>query len=75
MIELFVAYGNKMMSKKNHHTLGYQSHQTLKEKKRIVQFETGNWKIIIRPYKEPVLNKATYVCSAIYGYSDRFNVG
>ena len=54
------------MSKQNHHTLGYHGHQTLKEKKRLVQFETGNWKIIIRPYKEPVLNKATYVCSAIY---------
>ena len=52
----------------NHHTRGYHSHQTLKEKKkRLVQFEAGNRKIIIRPYKEPVLNKATYVCSAIYG--------
>ena len=66
MIELFVAYDNKMMSIKNHYTLSYHGHQILKEKKRIVQFETGNWKIIIRPYKEPFLNKATYVCSAIY---------
>ena len=48
MIELFVAYNNKMMSKKNHYTLGYHGHQTLKEKKGLAQFETGNWTIITR---------------------------
>ena len=67
MMELFVAYDNKMIPKEDDNTLRYHGHQTLKEKKRIEPFETANSKVIIRPYKEPVLNKATYVCSAIYG--------
>ena len=69
MIELFVAYDNKMMPKKNHYTLGYHGHQTLKEKKKglyNLKLETGGL-LQGRPYKEPALNKATYVCSAIYG--------
>ena len=46
MIELFVAYDNKMMPKKNHHTLRYHGHQTLKEKKK----DSTVWNLKLEDY-------------------------